>query len=112
MWSVSSRRRLSSTARLIQRADPPAWLGSRLIGRPNLVASTTSSRWPLMAWPTTRSDWPRVYTSAVSIRLIPASSARRTIAAASSSLGPPWRPKFIAPKPSSLTSIPETPSVR
>ena len=40
-----------------------------------LVASTTSSRRPRSAWPTISSDSPAEYTSAVSTKLMPASSA-------------------------------------
>jgi len=40
---------------------------------PHLVASTTLSRRPAMAWPTISSDRPNPYIGAVSIRLTPAS---------------------------------------
>ena len=54
----------------------------RIVGplpiRPNaLVASTTRSRRRRCStWPRITSDWPSLYTSAVSMKLIPASSAR------------------------------------
>ena len=75
MKSVPSRRRLFSTSRMIQRRDPPRMFGSLPIGEKNFVASTTSSRRPSIALPTISSDSPAEYTSAVSMKLMPASSA-------------------------------------
>ena len=60
---------------MIQRREPPGWLGSSPIGTKNLVASTTSSRRPFNALPTISSYSPAEYTSAVSTKWIPASSA-------------------------------------
>ena len=60
---------------MIQRRDPPRRFGSSPIGMKNLVASTTSSRRPFSALPTISSDSPAEYTSAVSTKLTPASSA-------------------------------------
>jgi hypothetical protein len=48
-----------STARTIQRREPPRWLASSLIGWKNLVAIARSSRRPLIALPTIVSDSPR-----------------------------------------------------
>ena len=45
------------------------------MGPQNLVASTTCSRRPRRALPTISSDSPPEYTSAVSTKLMPASSA-------------------------------------
>ena len=47
-----------SMACAIQRGDPPRRLRSGPLGRPNLVASTTSSRRPFRALPTISSDSP------------------------------------------------------
>ena len=47
--------------------------GSLPIGAKNFVATTTSSRRPASALPTISSDSPAEYTSAVSMKLIPAS---------------------------------------
>jgi hypothetical protein len=48
----------SSTDLMIQRREPPRWLGSSPIGTKNFVASTMSSRRPLSALPTISSDSP------------------------------------------------------
>jgi hypothetical protein len=69
---------------MIHLRDVPCRFGSCPIGRPNFVASTTSSRRPLSALPTTISDSPAEYASAVSIKLMPASSAVWMIRAESS----------------------------
>ncbi len=50
----------------------------------NLVASCTSSRRPAIAWPTSSSLWPSPYTSAVSRKVTPSSSARWIVAMDSS----------------------------
>ena len=75
--SVFSRRRLFSTSLTIQRRELPYWFGSSSCILPwTLVASTTESRRPpASASPTISSDSPREYTSAVSMKLMPASSA-------------------------------------
>jgi hypothetical protein len=73
--SVRSRRRLSSTARVIQRRELPPEFGSSPMGKWTLVASTMSSRRPCRAWPTISSDSPSEYMSAVSTKLIPWPSA-------------------------------------
>ena len=88
-------------------------LRSRPIGPWALVASTTSSRRPpASALPTISSDSPAEYTSAVSTKLIPASSARWMIAIDSSWSGLPHAPNIIAPRHRVLTCIPVVPSVR
>src|SRR5258705_257620 len=87
MWPVCRRRSEFSTAVTIQRREAPWWLGSSPIGRLNLVARTTLSRRPLSALPTATSDSP--YASAVSMKLIPASSALWMMRAESSWSGLP-----------------------
>ena len=52
---------------------------------PNFVASTTSSRRPAIAWPTSCSFVNGPYMSAVSSSVIPRSSARWMVATASDS---------------------------
>jgi hypothetical protein len=51
-----------------------------------LVANTTCSRFDLIARPTTSSDWPPVYTLAVSMKLLPASRKASMMRRLSSSL--------------------------
>src|SRR3954453_9233249 len=77
-----------------------------------LVASTTSSRRPLMALPTMTSDSPPEYTSAVSMKFTPASSAALMMAALSSWSGLPQAPNIMAPRHSGLTFTPVRPKVR
>jgi len=60
----------------IHRRVFPNSFGSSPIFPWTFVASTTLSRRPASALPTISSDSPREYTSAVSTKLIPASSAR------------------------------------
>jgi hypothetical protein len=76
-----------------------------------LLASTTSSRRPRIAVPTISSDSPAEYTSAVSIRLIPASRARWMIRIEASWSGLPIAPNIIAPSEMSLTETPVPPRV-
>src|SRR2546425_15080 len=88
--------------------------------RPHLV--NTSGRSPAGSFrsrrPTTSSEWPRPYTAAVSIQLIPSSRARRIAASESaSSCGPqpyaqPPPPIAHAPKPTVVMSDPLEPSGR
>ena len=82
------------------------------MGMPALVASTMSSRRPVMALPTISSDSPSPYMSAVSMTLMPASRAASTIAVASSWVVRPILPKFIAPSARVLTWTPLRPNVR
>src|ERR1017187_1403194 len=108
--SVPSRRRLFSTSLTIQRRELPNWFGSSPIVPWTLVASTTESRRPpANALPTISSDSPREYTSAVSMKLIPASSARWMIPIESSWSVFPHAPNIIAPRHSGLTFTPVEP---
>ena len=118
-----SRRRLFSTSRMIQRRELPRWFGSPAVpigastGTPiwpwNLVASTTSSRLPpANALPTMTSDSPWEYTSAVSMKLMPASSARWMTLMDVSWSGSPQAPNIMAPRQSGLTLIPVRPRLR
>ena len=80
---------------------------------PNLVASTTSSRRPAIARPTSRSLVNGPYASAVSRNVIPSSSARWMVATDSwSSPGPYDWLIPMHPSPSSATTSPCRPSVR
>jgi hypothetical protein len=73
--SVCRRRSEASHSRMIQRRELPLMLGSLPIEPWTLVATTTSSRRPARAVPTISSDSPAEYTSAVSMKLMPASRA-------------------------------------
>src|SRR3954471_18650002 len=111
--SVLSRRRLFSTSRTIQRRELPYSFGSSPIRPWTLVASTTLSRLPpASALPTISSDSPREYTSAVSTKLMPASSARWMIRIESSWSVLPQAPNIMAPRHSGLTCTPVRPSER
>ena len=81
-----SRLRLLSTSLTSQRRELPNWFASLSCILPcAFVASTTESRRPpASALPTISSDSPREYTSAVSMKLMPASSAAWMIATESS----------------------------
>jgi len=61
-----------------------------------LVAITTSSRRPANARPMIRSLWPAPYESAVSMKVMPSSTARRSAATDSSS--------FTSPQPTAVPS--------
>src|SRR3954451_23924304 len=110
--SVPSRRRLLSISLTIQRRELPNSFGSSPIGPCTLVASTTLSRLPFSALPTISSDSPREYTSAVSMKLIPASSAAWMMRTDSSWSVLPQSPNIIAPRQSGLTLTPVDPSSR
>src|SRR3954452_23929230 len=111
--SVPRRRRLFSHSRTIQRRELPFSFGSSPIVPWNLVASTTLSRLPpASAFPTISSDSPRAYTSAVSMKLMPASRARWMIRTDSSWSSLPQAPNIIAPRQSGLTWTPVRPSWR
>src|SRR6188472_2543488 len=97
---------------MIQRRETPPRLGSSPIDPQNFVASTTSSRRPFKALPTIFSDSPAEYTSAVSTKLIPASSARWMMRIDSSWSALPQAPNIIAPRQRGLTLTPVCPSVR
>ena len=81
------------------------------MGIANFVASTTSSRRPLRARPTISSDSPPEYTSAVSTKLIPASSAAWIMRTDSSWSVLPMAPNIIAPSANSLTDMPVPPRI-
>ncbi len=98
MWSVRSRRSEFSTSAVIQRRELPRRLGSSPIAPLTLVASTTLSRRPRRALPTISSDSLCEYTSAVSMKLIPASSARWMIRTQSSWSVLPALPNNIVPR--------------
>ena len=87
-------------------------LGLAPIDMCTFVARTMSSRRPAMAWPTICSDSPPEYTSAVSMKFSPPSSARWMMAVDSSWSGFPQAPNIIAPRHSSLTCTPVAPNVR
>src|SRR3954453_9759146 len=111
--SVFSLRRLLSTSVTIQRRELPYWFGSSPMRPWTLVASTTFSRRPsASALPTISSYSPREYTSAVSMKLIPASSARWMMRIESLWSVLPQAPNIIAPRQSGLTCTPVRPSGR
>ena len=90
MWSVPSRRRLFSHSRMIQRRELPAHVGVVAHGAVNLGGEHDVVAPALDApWPTISSDSPAEYTSAVSMKLMPASSAAWMIAIESSWSGLP-----------------------
>src|SRR3954464_6317806 len=97
---------------MIQRRDPPAMLRSAPIGAKNFVASTMSSRRPAIALATISSDSPAEYTSAVSMKLMPASRAAWMTAIDSSWSGLPHWPNIIAPRQRLLTCTPVRPKRR
>ncbi len=70
------------------------------------------SRLPASALPTISSETPWLYTSAVSMKLIPASSAVSIMRAQSSGSRLPHGPNIIAPRQYGLTLTPVRPSVR
>src|SRR3954449_515604 len=98
---------------MTQRREPPRRFGSSwLIGMKNLVARNTSSRRPSRASPTISSEMPAEYTSAVSTKLTPASSARWMMRVESSRSSLPQGPNIIVPRHSGLTRTPVRPSGR
>src|SRR3954447_16687739 len=94
---------------MIQRRELPNRLGSSPIALCTLVARTTSSRRPFKALPTISSDSPREYTSAVSMKLIPASKARWMMRIDSSWSRLPHSPNIIAPRQNGVTLTPVRP---
>jgi len=89
---------------MIHRRELPRMFGSVSCIVPcTFVARTTESRRPFSALPTISSDSPRAYTSAVSTKLMPASSARWMTAIDASWSGLPHAPNIIAPRQSGLT---------
>src|SRR5579859_1413698 len=111
MWSVPSRRRLASTPARMCLRDSPRSLGPAPVAPKTLVAITRSSRSrPLSQRPRIDSDAPALYTSAVSMKVPPASTKpSRMRTEVSSSVGPP---KCIAPRHNSLTFRPVRPMYR
>src|SRR3954451_490676 len=98
---------------MIQRRELPYWFGSSPMRPWTFVASTTFSRRPpASALPRISSDSPRESTSAVSMKLIPASSARWMMRIESSWSVLPQAPNIIAPRQSGLTCTPVRPSGR
>src|SRR4051812_6728101 len=91
---------------MISVREPPS------SGRPNLDATTTSSRLADLASaaPRNSSLLPPPYISAVSKNVIPASSAASTTACVSS--GPIRIPKLLQPRPSTDTARPDRPTLR
>src|SRR5215217_1867164 len=118
MWSVPSRRRLASQARIRWWRERPASFGPSPIAMRAFVASRTRSRRPASAWPRISSEAPAEYTSAVSIRFTPASRHKSIWRRApSTSVEPtlanlPPPPKVIVPRVSAETRRPERPSWR
>ena len=96
-----------------QRRELPPMFASSPIEAWALVARTIPSRSiPASALPTISSDSPAEYTSAVSMKLIPPSRARRMMRTDSSWSGLPQAPNIIAPRHSGLTRTPVVPSTR
>src|SRR5580658_3169859 len=111
MWSVCRRRSEFSTAVMIHRREAPCWFGSAPMGRLTFVVRTTLSRRPLSARPTTSSESP--YASAVSTRLMPASSALWMIRIEASGSGlPTCVANMSAPSAYGLTLMPVPPRLR
>jgi hypothetical protein len=97
---------------VIQRRELPPLFGPSPNGKWTFVASTTSSRRPRNAFPTISSDSPVEYMSAVSTKLMPASSAAWMIRTLSSWSVLPMAPNIIVPRQWTLTSMPVPPSTR
>ena len=89
MWSVPSRRNDPSTAAAMcaGRLDRPAGLPSSSNAKPNFVAMTTWLRTGASASPTISSLANGPYTSAVSKKVTPRSTAARMSAMPSSRVG-------------------------
>src|SRR5580693_3818295 len=98
--------------------DSPESFGPRPIPIRTLVATSTWSRRPRRTWPRISSARPVEYTSAVSIRLTPASRHMSTWRSASStsveptSANSPVPPNVIVPMVSTDTRRPDRPSAR
>ncbi len=80
MWSICIRRRLSSQAAIRWWRDRPWSFGPGPVGKRALVATSSRSRRPFSASPSTSSEAPSEYASAVSTRLTPASMAEVELA--------------------------------
>src|SRR5688500_18896335 len=92
------------------RRELPRELTSPPMGLKHLVATTSSSRWPLMSSPRISSERPLLYWSAVSKKLMPLSRHARYMAAAAASSASP--PKDMVPKHSRDTWTPLRPRTR
>src|SRR6266496_4288842 len=118
MWPVPRRRRLASQPDTTWCRDSPASFGPEPIGMRTLVPTSTWSRRPRSTSPRISSDWPSEYTSAVSIRLTPASRHMSTWRRASpTSVEPtfangPVPPNVIVPMVITEIFRPEHPSAR
>src|ERR1700685_4433886 len=98
---------------MIHRRELPDESGSSPICPWTLVASTTLERSSDdSALPTISSDSPWEYTSAVSMKLMPASRALWMILIESSWSGLPQAPNIMAPRQRGLTLRPVRPRVR
>src|SRR5881394_3210325 len=91
--------------------ERPASLGPWPWGPRTFVATTTESRLPLTARPTTCSDCPAVYTLAVSMKLLPASRKASMIlrASCSSHGASEVFPNIMAPRQFRDTFSPDLP---
>ena len=108
-----SRFKLCSTSAMTQRRELPWESGSSPICPWTLVATTTLERSiDDRALPTISSDSPWEYTSAVSMKLIPASSALWMILIESSWSVLAHPPNIMAPRQRGLTLRPVRPRVR
>src|SRR5215204_2609032 len=107
MKSVPRRLRLSSHPCMMCLRERPTSLGPSPMGKRTFVARTTSSRTPSSARPVISSETPFEYTSAVSIKLPPASRKRPTISLEVSSSAS--CPKVMHPRHSSETINPVLP---
>src|SRR5579872_3120806 len=118
IWSVPRRRRLASQPEMMWWRDSPESFGPRPIPIRTLVATSTRSRRPRSTWPRISSASPAEYTSAVSIRLTPASRHMSTWRSASStsveptSANPPAPPNVIVPMVRTDMRRPDRPSAR
>src|SRR5580704_7937429 len=118
MRSVPRRRRLASQPEMMWWRDSPESFGPRPIPIRTLVATSTRSRRPRRTWPRISSARPEEYTSAVSIRLTPASRHMSTWRSASptsvepTSANAPVPPNVIVPMVSTDTRRPDRPSAR
>src|SRR5258708_1356100 len=102
MRAVFSLFRLRSQAAIVPLRDAlcVAFSGKTFVTR------NTPSRRPGMASPTSSSERPSPYISAVSMSVAPASRPRRSVAI-SSARSARWSPMFQAPRPKAGTCSPE-----
>src|SRR5205809_3220216 len=95
---------------MIQRRDRPPSCGSAVITLPTLVARIQRRRFAAIAGPTMASDAALAYTSAVSMKLTPASKAEAMIFCAVA--GSVRSPNIMVPRQSVETSRPLEPRRR